>query len=221
MRDAFIISGGSFDEKLFISFLKQEKEMPYLIAADSGLLNFIKLDLVPDLIVGDFDSGGEEALSAAKALSKEKGTDLLILNPVKDDTDTESALDQAMTRTDGRIFIFGGTGTRLDHVTANMEILAKALKNGRKAYLLDRWNLIQACDSKKSLTIGKNDQYGRFVSVFPLSGRAVLSLEGFKYPLKDFELLYGTSLGESNEIEAEYGKIIIKEGVLIVIESID
>lgn len=221
MRDAFIIAGGNFEESVFDSFLKKEKERPCFIAADSGLMRYKELGLVPDVIVGDFDSGGGAALKAARELSRENGTYLKILNPVKDDTDTESALDQAMSRTDGRIFIFGGTGTRLDHVTANIEILAKALKRGRKAYLIDRWNLIQVCDSNNPLTIGKNDQYGRFVSVFPLSGSVVLSLEGFKYPLSDFELLYGTSLGESNEIEDEQGAITVREGTLTVIESRD
>jgi len=48
-----------------------------------------------------------------------------------------------------------------------------------------------------------------------------VTLKGFKYPLEDYTLSIGNSLGVSNEQIEEEAEIIIEQGILIVIKSID
>ena len=142
------------------------------------------------------------------------------LNPVKDDTDTEAALHLAFHKTQGDIVILGGTGTRLDHVMGNISILKQGIAQGRKVLLMDPYNRIQMV--KSQLLIEKGEQFGKYVSVFPLDGRAEgVTLKGFFYPLDNATLESDSSLGVSNEITGEVGEIFVKSGLLLVIESRD
>ena len=142
------------------------------------------------------------------------------LQPIKDDTDTEAALMLALERTEGDIVILGGTGTRLDHVLGNISILGKAFSFHRNVVLLDSHNRI--CLVKDAWSIAKKEQFGNYVSVFPMQGVARgVTMKGFYYPLTDVTLTGYTSLGVSNEIVDEKASVFVREGVLIVIESRD
>ena len=48
-----------------------------------------------------------------------------------------------------------------------------------------------------------------------------MTLTGFKYPLTEALLTQGNSLGVSNELLAERGRIDFQEGILLYIESRD
>lgn len=224
MKDAYIIAGGSFDKKAFSAFLKRKQKNNreiYFIAADSGISRFIDIGERPDYIVGDFDSASlsDKALVATLA---ECGVAVSMLKPEKDDTDTEAALDIALRETDGDIYIWGGIGTRVDHMLSNIQILYKALKAGRNAYLCDARNFIQLCDRNFPRTILKSEQFGNFVSVIPMTARLDgLTLKGFKYELVNKSLCMGSSLGQSNEIVADAATISVEAGVAIVVESRD
>ena len=63
---------------------------------------------------------------------------------------------------------------------------------------------------------------GKTISFVPFSEKVEgLTLEGFKYPLKDHTLVFEQSLAISNELEAEEGIISFSEGKLLLIESRD
>lgn len=60
------------------------------------------------------------------------------------------------------------------------------------------------------------------VSLLPLTTQAEgVTLEGFKYPLKEYCMTSDNSLGVSNEITEETARITVKKGILIMIESKD
>ena len=72
------------------------------------------------------------------------------------------------------------------------------------------------------VTIKKGEQYGKYVSLLPLTTEVKgLTLEGFYYPLHKFTLTSYTSIGISNEIVEEEARISFDEGVLVMIESKD
>ena len=48
-----------------------------------------------------------------------------------------------------------------------------------------------------------------------------MTLTGMKYPLLDFDLVKGSSLGVSNEMAGETARIDFREGVLILVLSRD
>lgn len=200
----------------FARELMEQDDKKMVIAADRGVEACVKLGITPDFIIGDFDSVSEEG---KEYLSQYKGT-VVSLNPVKDDTDTEAALHLAFHKTQGDIVILGGTGTRLDHVMGNISILKQGIAQGRKVLLMDPYNRIQMV--KSQLLIEKGEQFGKYVSVFPLDGRAEgVTLKGFFYPLDNATLESDSSLGVSNEITGEVGEIFVKSGLLLVIESRD
>lgn len=173
-------------------------------------------------MIGDYDSSDQETYEYAKSIHDKMGIALTKLNPIKDDTDTEAALSLALRETDGRIYIFGGTGSRLDHVIANIAILVRALEEGREAMLLDSNNRIRIVDRDHAVRIRREDAFGDYLSIFPygMEARGVTAT-GVFYPLLDVTLRGNSSLGTSNEIIEEFADISVKEGMLILIESKD
>ena len=65
MRRCLIITGGTIDLDFAGSFLENER-FDKVIAVDAGLERAAALGLVPDLIVGDFDTVKPEEVRAAE-----------------------------------------------------------------------------------------------------------------------------------------------------------
>ena len=214
-----IISGGSIDDAFAIDWIKQYQP-EYIIVADSGMEFVRRAGLVPNMIIGDFDSVALETLELFRTECMEKGIVWKELNPIKDDTDTEFAIRQAMRLGVKEIVILGGTGTRLDHMLGNIALLGIGLEEDISIQLVDVHNRIQMID--KPLQFRKDKQFGNMVSLVPYFGEVKgLTLKGFKYPLEDFTMGGFSSLGISNEIVDEVAEITFDEGYLIVIEARD
>ena len=210
-----IVCGGEIDGD-FAERLIMSSGFEVIIAADRGMDFLYEHKITPDIIVGDFDSVKNEALS----YFKEKGmSDIHVLNPEKDDTDSECALQIALDHGADHIIIIGATGTRIDHVLGNISLLGKAMSEGKMAELLDTHNRIRMINNE--LEIEKNKQYGKNVSIIPVCKNNKITLEGFKYPLKDYTFEGFNTLGISNEIVDDIAKITVNEGQYIVIESKD
>lgn len=214
-----IVAGGTIDYTFTNDFLKEAKrEHQFIIACDKGYEACEYLGVAPDIVIGDFDSAGEKALEKIK----EKKIAHKVLNPIKDDTDTEAALHYAIEKShDGDyIYILGGTGTRVDHLLGNIALLGMGLRENRNVILLDRNNNIRMIKPGDLCRIDANE--GKYVSVVPYMGPVSgLTMEGFKYPLKDATVEGFNTLTISNEVAETTGKITIDKGNLIVIESID
>lgn len=123
---------------------------------------FLSNRICPDVIVGDFDSVSSEALEYFKTILD---IEWKVLNPVKDDTDTESAIRLAIEQGAERITLLGATGTRLDHVLGNIELLGIGLQQHVPIEMIDSHNRIRMIDSGVSLS--KDSQYGKYVSLIP------------------------------------------------------
>lgn len=211
-----IISGGYIDDKFAVEWLEKNK-YDYMIAADSGMNFLHRNNIIPDVIAGDFDSVSLESLDA---FSKMEGVEMLRLNPIKDDTDTEFVIREAIRRGATSVTVLGATGTRLDHVLANVYLLGIGLEEGVEIQLVDAHNRIRMIED--SIEISKAEQFGGFVSVLPVKGDAKgVTLEGMKYPLKGADVSCFSSLGVSNEIVDDVARISVEQGTLLVIESRD
>ena len=223
--DAVIISGGMVDDDFIKEILEKEtahggKPDRIVIAADRGLLFFLRNGLTPDIAIGDFDSTPEDA--AEEAFSRMRtDTEFIRLKPEKDFSDTHAAMLLAAELGAKKVLLLGCTGTRLDHVAANIGLLLAAKEAGLTAVLMDPNNLVFLAE--RCTILKKSDYEGRYVSLFPLGGEvASLSLDGFKYPLADRTLRFSdASLTVSNEIVGEEGKITFKSGCLAVMITKD
>lgn len=219
-----IIGGGSLDSEVAIRTIGTRDDC-YIIAADRGVDYCRLLDVRPDVIIGDFDSVSEGTKMILPEYEKE-GITVIRLNPIKDDTDLEAALDLAMKQqADGDIYILAATGTRIDHVLGNLSLLKRARVRGRTAILVDRMNRIRMISSGESVRISKSEQYGKYVSLVPLFGPCEgVSASGVFYPLDNATVGKGEyyyTLTISNEITADEAQISVGHGDLLVIESKD
>lgn len=248
---ALIVTGGFIDDKFTLDYIGKEI-YDVVFAVDRGLSFFARTGLRPDYIVGDFDSveegmlrpylrpaedsclgdmaevAGDSCLEPLRE-TEQRGDSLakvIRLNPRKDDTDTEHAFQMAIELGCTCIHLFGATGTRLDHVLGNLQLLGYGLPSGVQCLMIDPCNRIRLINGETVLN--KETQFGTYVSLIPYTPQVTgLTLEGFEYPLKDYTMssfyVKGAApiSGISNEIREERARITMKEGILVLVESRD
>ena len=242
MIDTIIVSGGDIQSDFALYFLKKNiekagRENIRLIAADRGLEFFLDYLILPDVVIGDFDSLSEDGKIFLEMQSEDipyggmlewklqkgegKVVEVVRLRPEKDDSDTQSAMNYAIQNGAKEIVILGVTGNRVDHLMANFGLLILAQKQDTEVALADRYNYMKLIPSGTILK--KAEQFGKYVSFFPLGGDVTgLTLEGFKYPLDKYHLTTADSgLTVSNEISEEYAKVTYESGTLLMIMSRD
>lgn len=216
MRHFLIVSGGNVEDA-FVCRMIESKQPDMIIAVDKGMDFFYRNQRMPDVIIGDFDSVDSESLHYFRELPD---VQMIELNPVKDDTDTEAAIRYALAHGAEKITLLGATGSRLDHVLGNVELLGIGLQAGVPIVMTDTHNRIRMTDS--GITLKKETQHGTYVSLIPYTEKVEhLTLRGFRYPLTDAVLTGFCSLGVSNEIVEEEAQISFDGGILLVIESRD
>lgn len=186
-----------------------------LIGADRGALRLIRMGYSPFLSLGDFDSVSLEELEEIKL----KSGKVLTCDAIdKDVTDTEMAFDAAISMKPSEILLLGALGTRWDHSIVNIHLLKKGLENGIPSRIIDTHNEIRLINRPAILHKTKYTH----VSILPFSSSVTgITLEGFKYPLDHATLQIGQSLGISNVMAGETGRISLLTGELLVIQSID
>ncbi len=210
-----IITGGRTEEE-FLSKLLKTENFTLIIAADSGLVLADRLKIMPDYIVGDFDSVPEAVLDRYRNQS----TPIKTFPKEKDKTDTQIAIELALKLTPSSVTIVGATGSRMDHTLANIHLLLLFLQNKVEAFIIDQNNKLYL--KQESFFIEKSAQYGNYVSLLPF-GEAIkgLTLKGFYYPLDNVILSAGSSLGISNEIVEDIARVEFREGIVLVMETRD
>lgn len=211
-----IVSGGLLEEEFAVSILKNE-ETDLIVGVDRGLEFLYKHNILPDYIVGDFDSVPEKIITYYKEETK---VPVREFNPIKDASDTEIALRLCLDLRRQNILILGGTGTRMDHVWANVQALKLAVDAGADAKIVDTHNQIRLL--KDSFVLKKEEAYGPYFSVFPLGGDVEdFNLKGAKYPLNHHVLTAYDSLCVSNQIEEDEVEISFPFGVVVLMETRD
>lgn len=202
MKRCFIFAAGTF----FGLRKRPEKPEDLVIAADAGYRTCRELGIVPDLLLGDFDS-------------MDQPTDFANIHrsPVeKDDTDTMLAVKTGLEQGCREFHLYGGTGgRRLDHTLANLQTLLYLRRRGARGYLYDNdfvWTVIE----NETIRVDKTVEWG-LLSVFCLGDRARGVTEtGVQYPLCDAELTAEFPLGVSNHILEPVAMVGVEAGALAV-----
>ena len=190
----------------------------YIIAADAGYAVLSQYGIIPDLIVGDFDSL-DKYPQLLKTLS---GHPNVIQSPVeKDDTDMMLAVRKGLELGFKSFIINGGLGGRLDQTYANIQILAYIAENDASGILYGQEMNVTAVRNSKIELFPDKLQTG-IISVFCHGDKAEgVTIKGLKYPLKDAALNCTYPIGISNEILGNNAVISVREGVLIIIYPAD
>lgn len=176
----------------------------FVIAADAGLRYLEAAGITPDLIVGDFDT---------LQYVPERGN-VLKLPAEKDDTDMSMALKEGIRAGYTVFHIYGGTGGRLDHTIANLQMLVYLSRRNLRGFLFDRDSVFTAVTDGE-IAFGKIN--AGYVSVFSCSDRAAGVFErNLKYELDDVVLTNSFPLGVSNEFIGKESRIAVGDGTLLV-----
>ena len=146
----------------------------YVICADGGADKLIPIGIIPDLIIGDFDSSREHNYF--------RDTEVITLPVMKNETDTWSCMKAAVAKGYKDILFLGATGGRIDHTLANLSILIYLKGIGAKGRIVDKFSDVILLKDGENKLIGAK---GKTVSVMPFaSGEVTLSYKGMLYPLE-------------------------------------
>lgn len=211
-----LISGGDIDRDFALDFLRKRKDAR-IIAVDRGMKFCYENNIDIDAIVGDFDSVDRNPME----YFEKSGVPIKRLRPEKDDSDTQSALQMAADMGADQVEILGATGTRIDHLWANVQLLLLAKKIGVEMSIWDAHNYISV--HEKSFAVDRDGQFGKYISFFSM-GDCVpdVTLRGFKYPLNRHYLTnMDSGLSLSNEIIDKTAYISFSSGMLLMIQSRD
>lgn len=200
-----LIGGGDCTVELLKANIR---ENDYIICADSGYDIANEAKLIPDLLIGDFDS----------IKSVPENIDKITLPVEKDVTDCVAAYYEGDKHGFKSFVLFGGTGGRFEHTFANISLMANASKSGNFFEIVDEKHIYR-CITNSSIKIEKKDN--QQISVFAYGNKAFgVTEKGFHYLLNDYTLdPFDGALGTSNDIIDDYGEISVKNGTIIIIET--
>ncbi|MDD7201167.1 MAG: thiamine diphosphokinase [Sphaerochaetaceae bacterium] len=174
----------------------------YVVAADGGKAQLG--DIVPNLVIGDFDSLGYVP----------EGEHVVKLPVRKADTDMLSALRAGLKAGCSRFVIYGGLGGRMDHSIANIQCLHWLATQGARGMLVG---------DEQSMLVAKDGDVLRFdaassgiLSLFALDGTAKVVLRDLDYPY-DGELSSTYPMGVSNAFVGKEASVVLKEGFLLCV----
>ena len=200
----FVIIGGA-EIRNYELIRESFGENDYYVYCDCGLKHQEGLGVIPDLIIGDFDSHERP----------EDLSNVILLPVVKDDTDTIFAVKEGIRRGCEDFLLIGATGGRQDHNLGNIYALLMLKNAGKTAKILDDYSEISIIAAGEECRV-KN--VWRFFSLLNISGTAKgITISGAKYNLDGAEILPEYQYGISNEVSGDEAVITLKEGNLLLV----
>jgi thiamine pyrophosphokinase len=198
--DTVIVADGIFPEHAIpLGYLRNAVR---IICCDGSAENLMKAGYLPDAIVGDMDSIGED-LAARFA-------DRLFRDTNQDTNDLTKAVNWCSEKGYKDIIIVGATGRREDHTIGNISLLTEYIK---------AVNVIMVTDTGIMMPILSGSEISSFagqqVSVFAIDPGTEISSKGLRFPLEKTKLnnwwvaTLNESLGDSFNLDFNNGRLIV------------
>ncbi|MDD4212222.1 MAG: thiamine diphosphokinase [Bacilli bacterium] len=199
----------------FTRLYKHDDE-EFLVGVDAGVDVLIKNRLPVDLAIGDFDSSKTKDI-------KTKVREMAVYPAHKSKSDLELAINYVFSpefqqhlvlkRAVEKIIIYNSTGKRMDHYRATMNLLVRYTH--LPIEVVDNHNFIYLVNSR---TVFKKGKF-RYISFFAVDPKTIVSLQGFKYDLTNYELGQYDNLCLSNEIVEKEAILMTNNKKILVIQS--
>jgi thiamine pyrophosphokinase len=209
MNKCIILANGKPPRKSLIKFFI-EKGFSTFICADGGANSALKMDLIPDFIIGDLDSVSDSAIKKYKSVSR------IIKIKRQNDTDVEKCLKFAIKSDCKEVVLMGGTGNRLDHTFCNLGIVLKFFKQIKISVVAENSFL-----NPYSKNIKIESYPGETISIYGIDPKTKISSRGLKYPLKKVSLAFGKKESTSNVSTSKVVELKISSGIIFVIRDIN
>ncbi len=181
-----IALGGSHVDDMHISALLNH--FP-LIAADSGANTAVDMGVMPDYIIGDFDSITDQS---------QFPPDRLIHIAEQDSTDLEKTLSCLSAPL---CLGFGFLGRRFDHSLAALHAIAQSQV---PVILIGRHDALIYCSADFTGDLPAGER----LSIWPLAQHQFKASTGLEWPLNGLMMEAGKTIGTSNRIDQISGKKI-------------
>lgn len=204
MKRCVIVGGGEINNVSAIK--KYLSENDFYIFCDSGLFHKKKLDISPNLIVGDFDSHEKP----------ETNIETIVLPREKDDTDTVFAVKEGIKRGFTNFLLLGVCGGRLDHTLGNVSILLMLHSKGMTGKIVDDYSEMEILDSETKYI----DNSFSYFSLLNIDGTCRgVNEKNAKFPLENAEITSEYQYGISNEpLPGKVAEVNVKEGRALLIK---
>lgn len=218
MKSALLALNGALDN---VSAVKEQcmrlngfKAYDVVIGVDGGTKWLEAMHLKPHMIIGDMDS--HKGIYHGDA-----SVEIIPFPPEKDFTDAELALEVALERGVTTLVIIGALGGRADHMLGNMYLLEHSRDN-LEMIIVDAQNEIRLYHAPMSLALSKGSLLGDYISLIPVTESIRgINLIGFKYPLDQATIKRGQTIGISNELQDDEGRIEVATGSFFLVNSKD
>lgn len=179
----------------------------FVIAADGGYIFNSLHNIRTNLVIGDFDSLEDGDISG--------DTEIIKLNPVKDETDILSAVDAGIKKGFREFHIFGGTGGRTEHTFANIQVLNYLATKGMQGFLYSESEIMTVI---RDSSIEFDSDMTGYISVFAFDSVCEGVTEtGLKYETDNYTMNNSFPIGVSNEFTGKKSTVSVEKGSLLVI----
>ena len=225
-----IVAASDFNEKNFMKSL-QGNMFASIIAADAGYRHLDSRGIVPNIVIGDFDSLGyvpKEDKQASVQLKEDvdagtpKNIRVMQYPEDKDKTDLELAIDEALNMKPQILMIYGALGKRLDQTLSSVQMLSHIADHRVGVFCVGEKEscVVVNGPSEFGLGIPQDAEIDKRVSIFSLTDVSLVETsQGLKWPYTNTAITNSMSLGVSNEIVGNPMKLKVKMGKILVVFS--
>ncbi len=197
MRAVIFLGTPDFSKEKFEGFVKKDD---FVICADRGYVYAKALNVVPNVVLGDFDSSD---------IAEVDNENILVYPAEKDYTDCEIAVDYAIENGAEEIVLICALGGRIDHTLGNIYAIARGINKKVRTYIYDGETKIYVCDEFFETT----GEIGDILSVFPFPDARCFTTKNLKYSLENQDLPY---TGVSNVFEKNYVSLKFSGRAIVV-----
>ncbi len=197
MKSSVLFLHGRYNPR-DIEFYKDLCRNRFLVAVDGGYSFFKLSGIVPDLLIGDFDSLKRMPRDLPAQTAVEK------YPPRKDKTDAQLALEFCLERHSPKIDIVQPSFGEADQFIGNVMLLSLP-KRLIKAGVRPRVRIVNTGYEAQLIENGKysiTNAKGDLVSVIPLSSKVTYSCRGTEYVVSDVALRPGDTRALRNHVTA-------------------